>query len=263
MGHHISYFPEPKNVGTRTNIGATSSKTKENKLNAQVFTITQEEAADANDVIAGTILIKNYLLMCCLIAVQHIHLYLKRFSNKLVFEPITLVEPFRVATPTSKTIETHKVHRNCNVCINRHTFEATLIQLNMLEFNSILGMDWLSKNHTLDDYKRKNGKLRVSNQEEFIYHGKGKGCKSLLSASQTWKDMKSGEEIYLSMINEVKGAELRLEDIPVVQEFPDVFPEELRGIIPNRKVGFEINLVPGSAPISKEPYQMASMNLRS
>ncbi|XP_073137082.1 uncharacterized protein [Henckelia pumila] len=50
---------------------------------------------------------------------------------------------------------------------------------------------------------------------------------------------------------------LELEEIPVVQEFPDVFPEEIPGVIPDREVKFEINLVPGAAPISKSPYRMA------
>ena len=53
-----------------------------------------------------------------------------------------------------------------------------------------------------------------------------------------------------------------LEDIPVVCEYPDVFPEELPGMPPDREVEFVIELKPGTAPISKRPYQMPPNELR-
>ncbi|XP_075479382.1 uncharacterized protein LOC142520263 [Primulina tabacum] len=133
----------------------------------------------------------------------------------------------------------------------------------MDEFDAILGMDWLAKNHALVDCQKKNIKLLTPNQEEIIYHGKSREQKSLLSASQTWNAMKGGEEIYLAMISEVKNeVTLNIEDIPVIQEFLDVFPEKLPITIPDHEVEFEINLIPGAAPISKAPYRMASAELK-
>ncbi|XP_073061844.1 uncharacterized protein [Primulina eburnea] len=217
-----------------------------------MFAITQEEADDSNDVVAGTIIINKisaYVLFDC--GATHSFIS-KRFTKKLGLILEILVEPFRIASPTSKTIETHKIHRNCIVYINEHTFNAELIQVNMVEFDIILGMDWLSKSHAIVDCRRKIIKLRTPSQKEITYHGKAKKRKSLLSASQTWKAMKSGEIVYLAMVNEVKeGVELKIEDIPVVQEFSDVFPEELLGMVPDREIEFEINLVPGHI-ISKE-----------
>ena len=52
-----------------------------------------------------------------------------------------------------------------------------------------------------------------------------------------------------------------LEDIPVVRDFPDVFPEELPGIPPDRDVEFVIDLVPGTVPIARRPYKMAPLEL--
>ena len=52
------------------------------------------------------------------------------------------------------------------------------------------------------------------------------------------------------------------EEIAVVQEFSDVFPEELPGIPPDREISFEIELLPGSAPVSKAPYRMAPAELK-
>jgi hypothetical protein len=52
----------------------------------------------------------------------------------------------------------------------------------------------------------------------------------------------------------IKG--IKLEDIPVVCEYPDVFPDDLSGMRPDRDVEFVIELQPGTAPISKRPYRM-------
>ena len=54
----------------------------------------------------------------------------------------------------------------------------------------------------------------------------------------------------------------RLEDIPVVREFSDVFPEDLPGIPPDREIDFQIELAPGTEPISKAPYRMAPLELK-
>ncbi|XP_073298318.1 uncharacterized protein [Primulina huaijiensis] len=133
----------------------------------------------------------------------------------------------------------------------------------MVDFDIILGMDWLARNNAMVDCKEKRVKLRTPDQEEVVFHGKPKERKSLLSASQAWRAIKSGEDVYLAMVSEIKEeVELKLEDIPIVREFPDVFPEELSGTVPNREVEFEINLVPGAAPISKASYKMAPAELK-
>ncbi|GKF20092.1 hypothetical protein Tco_0068730, partial [Tanacetum coccineum] len=51
--------------------------------------------------------------------------------------------------------------------------------------------------------------------------------------------------------------EKRLEDIPIVKEFSDVFPEDLPGLPPVRQVEFQIDLIPGSAPVARTPYRLA------
>ena len=54
----------------------------------------------------------------------------------------------------------------------------------------------------------------------------------------------------------------QLEDIPVVREFSDVFLEDLPGIPPDREIDFQIELAPGTEPISKAPYRMAPLELK-
>ncbi|GJX96001.1 putative reverse transcriptase domain-containing protein [Tanacetum coccineum] len=61
---------------------------------------------------------------------------------------------------------------------------------------------------------------------------------------------------------EKKADEKRLEDIPVVKEFPDVFPENLPGIPPVRQVEFQIDLIPRAAPVARTPYRLAPSEMQ-
>ena len=70
----------------------------------------------------------------------------------------------------------------------------------------------------------------------------------------------SGCEAFIAFITEDKRSQ-GVEEIPVVCEFPDVFPEEIPGLPPIREVEFTIELLPGTAPISIAPYRMASAEL--
>ena len=59
-----------------------------------------------------------------------------------------------------------------------------------------------------------------------------------------------------------KEEKLQPKDVPIVKDFIEVFPEELPGLPPDRVITFEIELLPGTAPISKAPYQMAPAELK-
>ncbi|GJU75805.1 putative reverse transcriptase domain-containing protein [Tanacetum coccineum] len=78
--------------------------------------------------------------------------------------------------------------------------------------------------------------------------------------------MEKGFPIFLAHITakevEDKSKEKRLEDVPIVQDFPEVFPEDLPGLPPTRQVEFQIDLVPGAAPIARAPYRLAPSEMK-
>ncbi|GJR80445.1 hypothetical protein Tco_0151230 [Tanacetum coccineum] len=61
----------------------------------------------------------------------------------------------------------------------------------------------------------------------------------------------------LNQLKTVKVNELKLEDIPIVHNFPSVFPEDLSSLPPSREVEFRIDLIPGAMPVAKSPYRLA------
>nr|GFA43245.1 reverse transcriptase domain-containing protein [Tanacetum cinerariifolium] len=82
----------------------------------------------------------------------------------------------------------------------------------------------------------------------------------------TEKYVKKGFPIFLAHITtkkvEEKSKEKRLEDVPVVRDFPEVFPEDLTGLPPIRPVEFQIDLVPGAAQVARAPYRLAPSEMK-
>jgi hypothetical protein len=73
--------------------------------------------------------------------------------------------------------------------------------------------------------------------------------------------------LHLPVVSRIKASlhhmvELKLEDIHVVREFSDVFPNDLPGMPPERAIEFKIELQPGTAPIAKAPYKMSPMEMK-
>ncbi|GJZ66203.1 putative ribonuclease H-like domain-containing protein [Tanacetum coccineum] len=69
-------------------------------------------------------------------------------------------------------------------------------------------------------------------------------------------------QVSVIQIMEKKSDEKRLEDIPVVKEFPEVFPENLPGLPPVRQVEFQIDLIPGATPVARAPYRLAPSEMQ-
>nr|GFC04939.1 putative reverse transcriptase domain-containing protein [Tanacetum cinerariifolium]GFC05054.1 putative reverse transcriptase domain-containing protein [Tanacetum cinerariifolium] len=82
---------------------------------------------------------------------------------------------------------------------------------------------------------------------------------SIIPCTKTKKYVKKGFPIFLAHITtkevEDKSEKKRLKDVPIVQDFPKVFPEDLSGLPPIRTVEFQIDLVPGAAPVARAPYR--------
>ena len=73
--------------------------------------------------------------------------------------------------------------------------------------------------------------------------------------------LKKGCRGYLVSIENIEHDELRLQDIPIVNKFLDVFIDDLSGLPPNREIEFTIELAPTAGLISKAPYQMPPMGV--
>ncbi|XP_073025230.1 uncharacterized protein [Primulina eburnea] len=102
-------------------------------------------------------------------------------------------------------------------------------------------------------------------KERWTFYGKGSRPRvPLVSVIRMSRLLEHGHEGYLIYVVDVtkKKKEVGIEEIPIVAEFADVFPDEIPGFPPAREVEFGIELMPGTSPISRAPYRMAPAELR-
>ncbi|GJX00652.1 putative nucleotidyltransferase, ribonuclease H [Tanacetum coccineum] len=83
-----------------------------------------------------------------------------------------------------------------------------------------------------------------------------------VTPSENSRYISRGCQVFMIQVMEKKSDEKKLEDIPVVKEFPDVFPEDLPGLPPVRQVEFQIDLIPGAAPVARTPYRLAPSEMQ-
>ena len=168
-----------------------------------------------------------------------------------------------VTSPLGHSVNVNRVCRNYPIVIQDREFSADLIALPFREFDLILGMDWLSKHKAILDCEKKTVVLRCSDQYEVIVQGiRFSAISNVISAMQARRFMRKGCETFLALILDSKIGQVDVEKIPIVREFPDVFPEELLGIPLEREVDLSIEIVPGTTPISRAPYRMAPSELK-
>ncbi|GJY82300.1 putative reverse transcriptase domain-containing protein [Tanacetum coccineum] len=88
----------------------------------------------------------------------------------------------------------------------------------------------------------------------------------IISYSKTQEYMLKGCPVFLAHVTtkevEDKSEKKRLEDVPIVRDFPEVFPEDLPGLPPTRQVEFQIDLIPGAAPVARAPYRLAPSEMK-
>ena len=85
---------------------------------------------------------------------------------------------------------------------------------------------------------------------------------SMISALAAQRMLRKGCQDYLAYVVESGKEGTLVDEIPVVKEFPDVFPDDIAGLPPEREVEFTIDFIPGIEPISIPPYRMAPAELR-
>ncbi|GKV18307.1 hypothetical protein SLEP1_g28708 [Rubroshorea leprosula] len=156
-----------------------------------------------------------------------------------------------VNTPLGGVMTTREMCRTVDIYIDGRQLSANLFVLDISDFDIILGMDWLSKNFAFIDCHRKWVIFNIHGEPKFSFQGSGSFAPPVLvSALQAQKYLVNGCQGFLVSVTDASSVTSRLEDIPVVREFP----EDLPGLPPDREVEFAIDLVPGTEPVSKAPY---------
>ncbi|GJY31415.1 putative reverse transcriptase domain-containing protein [Tanacetum coccineum] len=128
-------------------------------------------------------------------------------------------------------VSTNTVIKGATLTLLNQPFKINLIPIKLGSFDVVISMDWLSKYHAKILYDEKVVHIPID-----------------------------GETLIIRVM-EKKSNENRLEDIPIVREFPDVFPEDLPGLPLVRQVEFQIDLILGAMPVAHTPHLIDSQGL--
>nr|XP_027109240.1 uncharacterized protein LOC113729108 [Coffea arabica] len=230
--HQISSCPSTSKEGGNTQQPARSASKQSNaegsrpKVPARVYALDNQQILNPTEVVEGTISVFHRLAGVLIYpGATHSFIdpnFMKGVDVKCDFLPFDL----EVKTPTgNQCLIANKVYRNWEIWIGERKLLTDLMSLAIKRYDVILGMDWLARYHAQLDCKMKLVELRIP----------GKATLKL---------------------------NVKLENVPIVREFPDFFSEELETLPPERKIVFKIDVAPGTAPISKTPYRMALVELK-
>ncbi|XP_031116535.1 uncharacterized protein LOC116020196 [Ipomoea triloba] len=183
--------------------------------------VVNSAQAQAGDVVTGTFPINSVLGSVLFDTVATNSFISSTFADRLKLWPTSKLD-LNVRTASGIVIACKDGYDNISIEIAGFNCPGNLIRFELEGIDVVLGMDWL------DMYKAQ------------IVCNERKGC-----------------EVYLCLVQDAEIEEPEINQIPVVREFPDVFLEDLTEMPPEREVEFTIDLVPGTAPISKAPYRMA------
>ncbi|GJS47431.1 putative reverse transcriptase domain-containing protein [Tanacetum coccineum] len=220
----------------------TGNQTGGNGVTTKAYTIGGEGTNPDSNIVTGTFLLNNcYATM------------LFDSSADKSFVSTTFSDLLDVAPSTLDT---------------SHPFDIVLMPVELGSFDVIISMDWLVKYHALIFCDEKVVRIPYGDEVLII---RGDNCDSgsklnIISCTRTQKYIEKGCQVYLAQVKskkaDDKSEEKRLKDDPIVREFPEVFPEDLPGFPPARQVEFQIDLVPGAAPVARAPYRLAPSEMQ-
>ncbi|KAL8123967.1 hypothetical protein AgCh_011826 [Apium graveolens] len=234
---------------------------QQNQPRARTFNMSMKEAVQSPNVVAGTLPVNSVNALVLIDSGATRSFISKDFISKIYCEVQWLDEVLVIKLVNDDQVAVDRVCPSCDIEIGRCHFSVDLIPFRLGEFDVILGMDWLSSNNAQIDCANKKVKLQTEENETVIFEGE-KQKQKFLTIIQMRRLLRQGCQAYLAYVRDTNKGNPKIEDIPVVYKFLDVFPDELPGLPPDREIEFTIDLTPGTEPISKAPYRMVHIEMR-
>ncbi|GJR28492.1 hypothetical protein Tco_1104724 [Tanacetum coccineum] len=213
-----------------------------NQARGRAFMLGAEEARQDPNIVTGTFTLNNHFATTLFDSGADYSFVSTTFIPLLGLEPSDLGFRYEIEIASGQLVEIDKVIKGCKLEIEGHVFDIDLIPFGHGSFDVIIGMDWLS------NYKA-----------EIIFHEKV--VRIPLPDGKVLRVLGERPEEKARLLMSAKANERKQEEIVVVRDFPEVFPDDLSGLPPIREIKFRIELIPGATPVAKSPYRLAPSEL--
>ncbi|GKA85818.1 putative reverse transcriptase domain-containing protein [Tanacetum coccineum] len=164
------------------------------------------------------------------------------FTPFIDIAPIALNTSYEIELADGKVVSTNTILRGCTLTLYHHIFKIDLLPTRLGSFDVIIRMDLLAYHRALIDCYEKIVRIPLQNGEILEVQGE-----------RPEKDFGS--------LACIKADEKKLDDIRVVRDFSEVFPDDLSGLPLVREMEFRIDLIPDASPVVKSPYRLASSEM--
>ncbi|GJV69413.1 putative reverse transcriptase domain-containing protein [Tanacetum coccineum] len=246
MDMRINTFAgEGRNQEEATSRGIAPSENKNHEMGnvvARAYAVGVAGQNPDNNVVTGTFLLNNRCASILFDTGADRSFVSTQFSTLINIAPTTLDHGYNVELADGRIIWVNTVLLGCTLNFLNHPFHVDLMPVEMGTYDVIIGMDWLTKYQAVIDVNKRGTRLNI------------------ISCTKTQKYLLQGCHVFLAhiTIKETgdKSKKKQLQDVPIVKNFPEVFPEDLPGLPHTRQVEFHIDLVPGAAPVARAPYRL-------
>ncbi|GKF91446.1 putative reverse transcriptase domain-containing protein, partial [Tanacetum coccineum] len=156
------------------------------------------------------------------------------FSSLLDIKLIKIEDSYEVELADERVVSTNTILKGYTLSLVNHIFEIDLMTIELGTFDVIIGMDWLIKHNVVIVYGEKVVRIQYGNKTLIVEGNKGGSRLKIISCIKARKYVEQGCHLFLAHVTKNKSKEKRMEDVPVIRDFP----EELPGLPPSRQVEF-------------------------
>nr|GEX51288.1 putative reverse transcriptase domain-containing protein [Tanacetum cinerariifolium] len=197
-------------------------------------TVVRTRGEEDPKVVTGMFLLNNHYATALFDSGTDRSFVSTKFSTLINIKPFEIDTSYEVEFADGKIVSTNNVLKGCTLNLINHSFPIDLMVIELGSFDVVIGIDWLIKNDVAILCGEKKANIPLKN-------------KALIIEAQ---------------VTGMVSKEKRIEDVPVIRDFLEVFPEDLPRLSPPRQVEFRIDLVPGATLVARAPYRLAPSELK-
>nr|GEY12463.1 putative reverse transcriptase domain-containing protein [Tanacetum cinerariifolium] len=213
-------------------------------------------------VVTGTFLFNNHYATALFDLGTDRSLVSTKFSTLINIKPAEIETSYEVELADGKIVSTNNVLKGCTLNLLNYSFPIDLMVIELGSFDIKIRMDWLSKNDAAILCGEKKVRIPLKNKALIIESDRNQSRLKIISCIKARKYIENGCELFLAQVTGTVSKEKRVEDVPVIHNIPEVFPDDLPGLSPPRRVEFHIDLILGATPMAHAPYRLAPSELK-
>nr|GEY21341.1 putative reverse transcriptase domain-containing protein [Tanacetum cinerariifolium] len=228
----------------------------------RAYMIKEADKDQGPNVVMGTFLLNNRYATVLFNSGSNKSFVNTSFSHLIDINPVRLNTSYEVELANGRVASTNIVLKGCTINLVGHLFKIDLMPIELGTFNVIIGMDWLVEQDTVIVCGKKVVHVPYKNKTLVVEGDRGASRLKVISCIKARKFIERGSKLFVVHVTEKELQEKWIEDVHVIRDFPEVFPNDLPGLPPPRQVEFRIDLAPGAAPVARAPYRLAPSEMK-